>query len=202
MEMSAHVMRISSVFGGLATVTANVSWCLISVPVIITVTMNTYAMMGDMTQSPERMRLILTYYQEKSKLTTPASQSVTPLLLSLISLASRVETSVGSTKTGVWRARATHVANTTSGQTTRSSVQTPHFGLGRLVTSFIQAGEKQLWAGDALVRLSTAPTPGTRQAFTITRQVYHYKNKSFQNQVRYSFLGIQKYWEHTENLSR
>ena len=123
------------------------------------------------------------------------------LLISLIIQASCVESCVWGTKPGVWRTGAAHAANTTSAQTTRSSVLTQHSGLGRLVISFILMGEKQLWAGDALARLSTAATPGTHQAFTIMRWVYFYEKQTFQKKS-YLLLGNQKYSTNIGNLPR
>ena len=67
------------------------------------------------------------------------------------------------------RREASHVANTTSAQTTSSSAPTPHSGRGRLATCFILTGVKQLWAEDALAPLSIAATPGTHQASTVMR---------------------------------
>ena len=167
-EMSASVMRISDALIALASVITRESWCQTSVGATIIVIIVTTTMMDNMTQSPEKMKLIWTYYQEKCKLTTPASQNVT-LLTSLICPASCVETNVCRTDAGVWRAGHSHAENTASAQTTSSSAPTPHSGLGRVVMTFMPTGEKQLWAGDAPAPYSTAATPGIHQAYTIMR---------------------------------
>ena len=80
-----------------------------------------------------------------------------------------MERGATSIVTGVRRTLPSHVANTTLAQTTTSSAPTPHSGRGRVATCFIIAGVKQLWAGDALVPLSTAATPGTHQLSIVMR---------------------------------
>ena len=104
--------------------------------------------------------------------TFPASQSVT-MLLSLICLASCVERSVWCIETGVWRKLYLHAANTTSARPTSSSVPTRDSGNGRLVTPFILAEIKQLWAEDVQAPFISAATPGTHQASTFMRLKYN-----------------------------